>query len=493
MASFAATEESTTAMDQPPPESAGDLAPETMRGVGRDMLATMARLRGEAEKPQVNPMLATVMIGNALAANRANEKRISEKAGEIDSKQKVTLNADGTVDVKGMAGADFVATAKTQSAGTLAGVYAVLERFGVAPKTKPDDKTFDDDLTYEELVDIGRRVRGWDERKAKQEANRAMKDPVVRKRALQWIKDNYSQNLIDRYGAVKPVLDEEQRRVTEERQQTNLDRQFANDAENRKQYDAAEDTKNWKEFYGSTLPYLGSIDAVLAAANESGFKITPGRESLLKAKYQKDQKAVADAEAAERRRVEDQEMQRAAAARQERMVAELAAGRMDQRTFNQEMKKLTFERDTGVKYAKEVERYVKIDESFAKVEALANTGTGAADYTLLLSFVHGVDDTAAREGEVKIAQSTVDLVTQARQMLNKWRTGQLLDPKMRANFVGAAKAMRDAVRPFREKIDQRYRKLAEKGNLDTEVIGLPSEAPKPTHKYVPGKGLVKVQ
>jgi hypothetical protein len=215
---------------------------ETRRGAGRDMLATMDRIRTAAGEPKLNPLLSSTMVGNALIANQANEQRLAKKGAEADQKQSITFNGDGTVSISGAPAADFVETAKSQSAGTLAAVYATLERLGMAPSKKPNDPSFDDDVTEEELVEAGMTLRGWDRSRSVKEARKAMKDPLIKKRAGEWIRTHYRKDLGDRYGDAQPILNDEEQRQTRTRQEH------------------VESRRNFENFLSNDLLNLGSAE-----------------------------------------------------------------------------------------------------------------------------------------------------------------------------------------------------------------------------------------
>jgi hypothetical protein len=223
---------------------------ETRRGAGREILATMERTRAAAGEPQLNPLLSTTMVGNGLMANQANEKRLAKKAAEADQKQSITFNGDGTVSITGAPAADFMETARTQSAGTLAGVYATLERLGMAPSKKPDDPSLDDDVTEEELVEAGMTLRGWDRSRSVKEARRAMKDPLIKKRAGEWIRTHYRKDLGDRYGDAQPILNDEEQRQTRARQET------------------VETRRNFESYLSNDLLHLGSAEKAVEVGKQ---------------------------------------------------------------------------------------------------------------------------------------------------------------------------------------------------------------------------------
>jgi hypothetical protein len=293
-----------------------------------------------------------------------------------------------------------------------------------------------------------------------------------------------------RYNAVKAIdvdARQERRLEIDARRAAREYTRTAGDAERKARVEAAKRIEEtpWADLPEGTDPYA-------YAAKSLGLDELPEHlKPLVDANRQISAFKKTKAEAEEQRKIEDQEMQKRqleAAERHravmEKLTAEVAAGRIDERQARREQQasefKLRTTISTGEKYQAATKPYREIDQSFAQTESLAKRGDGPSDYALLLSFVHGIDNTAAREGEVKMAQSAVSLATKARQTLQNWTTGQLLDPAVRAQYLEAARTMRDAVQPIKKKIDERYRRIAEKNGLDLESIGLDSNAP--THR-----------
>ena len=274
--------ERASAPPPPPPEpvpveSPNDPLVQTRRGVGREMLATMERIRGEAEQPQLNPLLSTVMVGNALSANRANEKRLSEKAAEADQNQKITLNGDGTFDIKGGQAADLIATAKTQSAGTLAGVYAVLDKLGLTPRHRADDPELDNGMTYDEVY-RGAIELGASPKVAKRQAEKIMRDPKLQAEAARQLRERRSADAIERYKVVQPIINDEEQRQNRTRLEADAARQAA-----------GETRRNFEAFLGNNLVDLGTEDDAAKVGRErveaGGGKWTESMDKEIRSAY----------------------------------------------------------------------------------------------------------------------------------------------------------------------------------------------------------------
>ena len=143
-------------------------------------------------------------------------------------------------------------------------------------------------------------------------------------------------------------------------------------------------------------------------------------------------------------------------------------------------------------YRKDIEPFRKAADQLSKVEAFASRKTGEGDYGMILSFVSAIDDSVARIEEVTIARSTVGLVDQAKQMILKWKEGDLLTEDLRQRFVTTTREIKESLEPRRNETVAFYEQRAREIGADPSSIGPGMKRSQPTHKYVPGKGLVKV-
>ena len=110
--------------------------------------------------------------------------------------------------------------------------------------------------------------------------------------------------------------------------------------------------------------------------------------------------------------------------------------------------------------------------SYDQLAALLTADTGPADYMAILSAVHGIDNTAAREGEVKLFRNAASWDTRLAQAYLRLTTGQLLDDGSRQAILNAATTMNTAVQAKRALIDEQYATMAFEGDLNPISVGL---------------------
>lgn len=122
-------------------------------------------------------------------------------------------------------------------------------------------------------------------------------------------------------------------------------------------------------------------------------------------------------------------------------------------------------------YRTDSKPFVDAETQLSKIETLANRKTGEADYAIIMNFVSSIDNSVARESEVATARGTVGLVEQGRQMLQKWKTGDLLAPEVRQRFVDTARALRQSLEPRKSQVQDYYRDRAESLGLDPRLVG----------------------
>jgi hypothetical protein len=154
----------------------------------------------------------------------------------------------------------------------------------------------------------------------------------------------------------------------------------------------------------------------------------------------------------------------------EETAARVATGQMTQ------MEALAKERniDNFYKMADKVDTlmkpYADIEKQASKVQALAAQKTGEADYAIIMNFVSSIDNSVARESEVATARSTVDLASQAKLMLAKWKEGDLLDDNLRARFVSTTNALVKSLEPHKQQTLKSLRSRADAMGVDFDRI-----------------------
>ena len=176
---------------------------------------------------------------------------------------------------------------------------------------------------------------------------------------------------------------------------------------------------------------------------------------------------------ADQRRYQQQSAaeQRAFQAEQNRLALEAKANdpagqqRVARDQFNQEQR-LRTTYDGLTKEIREAKRYVDIIKSSA---ALKNS---QGDLALIVGFTKLLDPgTAAREGEVKLTQSTAGLLENASVWLPRLQSGKTLLPDdVRQKYVQAAQAMSGEYDKGLGRITQKYKDMATRQGLDPRNV-----------------------
>lgn len=146
-----------------------------------------------------------------------------------------------------------------------------------------------------------------------------------------------------------------------------------------------------------------------------------------------------------------------------KQLAQLNAGKKDNKdAFSQE-------RQLRTAYDKEMGPLRSGDQSFAKIQSLGNSASGAEDIGMLYNFVKSLDDTAAKEGEVKLAQSARPLAQRLKTEFDRLTgSSRLLDANTVRQYVEAAKKIHNSMGPVKNKIRARHKQLAESYGLNSD-------------------------
>jgi hypothetical protein len=127
----------------------------------------------------------------------------------------------------------------------------------------------------------------------------------------------------------------------------------------------------------------------------------------------------------------------------------------------------------GKNYEKSVQKFEEAKLNLGTVETMLAQATGPADYIAILTIIHNTDDTAAREGEVRVFRSAASLPDRLDQIWGKATEGDLLNGTVRAQMLAAIRASYAAMGTVRAQIDARYAHIADKFGLDRNAIFLP--------------------
>lgn len=162
------------------------------------------------------------------------------------------------------------------------------------------------------------------------------------------------------------------------------------------------------------------------------------------------------------------------------LMRELTQMRIDAAAMRSDVRERSRDlRDTGFvagRYEKSVSAFREMARSLSQLEAMIGEATGPGDYGAIIQFVHSLDDTAAREGEVAMARSAASLANRLEGLFARWREGDLFTDDMRKEFVSAARASNSAFQAHRKEIDEQYGVIADEYGLDRRMIGIPGAA-----------------
>ncbi|MGI9490506.1 MAG: hypothetical protein ACR2RF_32355 [Geminicoccaceae bacterium] len=118
--------------------------------------------------------------------------------------------------------------------------------------------------------------------------------------------------------------------------------------------------------------------------------------------------------------------------------------------------------------------YKLVRDAFRKIQNAA-TGTPSAggDMSLIFSYMKMLDPgSTVREGEFATAQNTAGVPTQVRNMYNRAKTGEMLAPEQRADFLNQSEKIYGAQAQAQNLLEQQYRGLAGRAGYDPENVVL---------------------
>jgi hypothetical protein len=139
-------------------------------------------------------------------------------------------------------------------------------------------------------------------------------------------------------------------------------------------------------------------------------------------------------------------------------------------------------------YERATKWYNERDISLNQAISALDKATGVGDYVAILSTVHAIDNTAAREGEVKTVRAAASLKVRLEQLITRFREGDLLAPQMRAEFKSVLDSMIASHQQARADIDEKYAYQTYKYMLDPKATGTDSITPTPSPSGGGGSG-----
>jgi len=127
-------------------------------------------------------------------------------------------------------------------------------------------------------------------------------------------------------------------------------------------------------------------------------------------------------------------------------VAAETERKKEKAAFDQELKssESTFRRGSNIRnrYDKKIGDFVKVRDSFARIEASATDPSPAGDLALIFNYMKMLDpNSTVRESEFATAENAASVETRILKTYNKVLSGEKLTEGQRKDFVGRSKAL----------------------------------------------------
>ena len=186
-----------------------------------------------------------------------------------------------------------------------------------------------------------------------------------------------------------------------------------------------------------------------------------------------------------------------------------SASRGDEaREFGNQLRTFAAEDRMATEYRQqpEVKDYFDIQSAFDRVQQSAGAASPAGDLSMIFNYMKMLDPgSVVRESEFRVAETARPLLSRVGLDWNRLKAvwaGQRLTPEQRADFLARAQDIFAKAQSRKKKVDKDFTDRAKRRRLEpmniiretTEDETAPAKgAAKPTHKYVPGKGIVPVE
>lgn len=164
-------------------------------------------------------------------------------------------------------------------------------------------------------------------------------------------------------------------------------------------------------------------------------------------------------------------------------------------------------RDLRVEFTKASGDFVKIRDSFERIQRAGNEPTAAGDLALIFNYMKMLDPgSVVRESEFATAQNSAGVPERIRARFNNILRGERLGPDQRADFIDRARSLFAGQSAIQQENVNRYSTLASKFEIDPTLvvsdlakgitqsaeIAAPAEAPAPVTDF-PGFKVIGVE
>jgi hypothetical protein len=122
--------------------------------------------------------------------------------------------------------------------------------------------------------------------------------------------------------------------------------------------------------------------------------------------------------------------------------------------------------------------FVTISESWKRLKSVADKPSAAGDLALLFNYMKILDPgSAVRESEFANAETAASIPERIRGAWQKVRTGERLDPEVRADFVAQARNQVDAQRSLQSRLVEQYGAMAQRRGINREDVIVDYDSP----------------
>lgn len=133
--------------------------------------------------------------------------------------------------------------------------------------------------------------------------------------------------------------------------------------------------------------------------------------------------------------------------------------------------KLSDERGIRQEFTKASGDFVKVRDSYGRIQAVTADPSAAGDLSLIFNFMKMLDPgSVVRESEFATAENTAGVPARIRNIYNKVLSGERLGPEIRQDFLNQADNLYRSQLRFQTKLEEQFRRIARSSNIRPEKV-----------------------
>ena len=143
----------------------------------------------------------------------------------------------------------------------------------------------------------------------------------------------------------------------------------------------------------------------------------------------------------------------------------------DEASSGGEAPKLSDERGIRQEFTKASGEFVKVRDSFGRIQAVSSDPSPAGDLALIFNFMKMLDPgSVVRESEFATAENTAGVPTRIRNIYNKILSGEKLAPQQRADFLEQANNLFQSQLRFQQRLVKQFKNIAILSKIDPNKV-----------------------